>query len=239
MVQQLNQNGFRVITAWSGSEGLRLARELTPGLIVLDMTIPQMDSWTVLSMLKADRLLANIPVVMQGTQENQESHAQTSESALPDGFVLGICEVLTDANSFKRLTALLQAYPRSTQEILLIQEDHTTEQILRRLLTKAGWRVLSTDLSTALHPCAQPPDAIVIDLLTSQPGSFELLTKLRQISEWKSIPTIATIARDLTPAHYQFLNTSVAQLMKRSILQNPLLQQVQPYIFSHLRQPSI
>ncbi|MBD2027633.1 response regulator [Leptolyngbya sp. FACHB-711] len=250
MVQQLNQNGFRVVTAWSGSEGLRLARELMPGLIMLDMAMPQMDSWIVLSMLKSDPLLANIPVVVQGTHESyyQENHHpeshhpenhQASYCALPAGFVLGICEVLTDANSFKRLTALLQAYPRSTQEILLIQEDRTTEQILHRLLTKAGWQVLTADLSTALRPCAQPPDAILIDLLTSKPGSFELLANLRQIREWKSIPTIATIASDLTPARYQFLNTSVAQLMKRSVLQNPLLQQVQPYILSHLQQEPI
>nr|WP_143467652.1 hypothetical protein [Leptolyngbya ohadii] len=188
-----------------------------PSLIVLDLAMPQMDSWTVLSMLKADPLLANIPVLLQGTQEKCEEESLDRDHAcpLPTGFVLGICEVLTSADSFKRLTALLQTYPRSTQEVLLIQEDPTTEQILRRLLTKAGWQVLTTDLSTALRPCDRPPDVILMDLLTSRLGSFDWLANLRQLSDWKSVPTIATIASDLTPNRHQFLNDSVTQLMQR------------------------
>ncbi len=86
--------------------------------------------------------------------------------------------MLTSADSFKRLTALLQTYPRSTQEVLLIQEDPTTEQILRRLLTKAGWQVLTTDLSTALRPCDRPPDVILMDLYLE---SFEVKTLIKQV----------------------------------------------------------
>src|SRR6185503_2520052 len=56
--------GFRVVAASSGEEGLRLARELRPDVITLDVLMPGLDGWSVLAALKADAELADIPVVM-------------------------------------------------------------------------------------------------------------------------------------------------------------------------------
>src|SRR5262249_34920549 len=60
----LTQKGFRAETAVDGEEGLRLARELHPLVIMLDVVMPGMDGWSVLTALKADTELADIPVVM-------------------------------------------------------------------------------------------------------------------------------------------------------------------------------
>ena len=53
-----------VVTAPDGDEGLRLARELQPDVITLDVMMPGIDGWAVLAALKADPDLADIPVVM-------------------------------------------------------------------------------------------------------------------------------------------------------------------------------
>jgi signal transduction histidine kinase len=58
------REGFQVVTASSGEEGLRLAREKRPSLITLDVLMPGIDGWTVLKTLKEDAELAKVPVIM-------------------------------------------------------------------------------------------------------------------------------------------------------------------------------
>jgi DNA-binding response OmpR family regulator len=60
----LEFEGYRVATASSGVEGLRLARELHPSLVLLDVMMPAMDGWHVLEALKADEATSQTPVVM-------------------------------------------------------------------------------------------------------------------------------------------------------------------------------
>src|SRR5262249_31510979 len=64
MQRYLAKEGFRVVAAAGGEEGLRLARELRPEAITLDVMMPGMDGWAVLTALKADPDVADIPVIM-------------------------------------------------------------------------------------------------------------------------------------------------------------------------------
>src|SRR5437762_4107782 len=64
MVRSLSKEGFRVVTAGGGEDGLRLAREASPHVITLDVLMPGMDGWAVLKELKADPKLSQIPVIM-------------------------------------------------------------------------------------------------------------------------------------------------------------------------------
>ena len=237
LVQHLNQKGYRVVTTWSGGEGLRLARELYPGLIVLDLSMPALDSWAVLSTLKADPLLAQIPVVIQNTPKLDRS------DAVLHGFVLGICEHLTDADAFKRLALLLQAYQRSPEaaaspnQILLIQEDQTTQQVLGRLLRKTGWTVTAVNRCTeaVVRLQTQRPDVILLDLMLPQMSSFEFLYNLRQVPEWQDIPVVCTIASDLTSTDYQYLNRCITFLGQQGTLNaETVLHQIQHHTFTHL-----
>ena len=71
----LKQRGFRTEAASSGEEGLRLARELRPLAIMLDLVIPGMDGWSVLTALKADPELADRPVVLVTGMADEQSEA--------------------------------------------------------------------------------------------------------------------------------------------------------------------
>ena len=53
-----------MVTADGGREGLRLARELHPAAITLDVMMPDIDGWTVLAAIKGDPELADIPVIL-------------------------------------------------------------------------------------------------------------------------------------------------------------------------------
>jgi adenylate cyclase len=61
---RLEANGYEVITAGDGPEGLHLAREKEPDLIILDVMLPRMDGFTVCRMLKFDNKYEKIPIIM-------------------------------------------------------------------------------------------------------------------------------------------------------------------------------
>src|SRR4029077_4675657 len=61
---QLKAEGFSVVAAGGGVEGLKLAKELRPTVITLDVMMPDLDGWSVLAALRQDSDLAEIPVIM-------------------------------------------------------------------------------------------------------------------------------------------------------------------------------
>ncbi len=97
----LGKEGFRVISAQSGEEGLRLAREQPPDVIVLDVQMPTMDGWTVLQALKADAALKAIPVVVLTMMDQKNI-----------GFSLGAADYLMKPVDRERMTSVLKKYRR-------------------------------------------------------------------------------------------------------------------------------
>jgi len=71
MSRFLTKSGFRAVAAADGEEGLRLAREVNPLVITLDVIMPEYDGWDVLRKLKSDPRLAQIPVIMVTVVDNQ------------------------------------------------------------------------------------------------------------------------------------------------------------------------
>src|SRR5438874_878258 len=71
MSRSLTKLGFRVVAASSREEGLRLAKQIHPLVITLDVIMPDWDGWTVLNKLKADSDLAEIPVIMVTIVDNE------------------------------------------------------------------------------------------------------------------------------------------------------------------------
>ena len=63
LVRRLKRRGFEVFTARDGLEGLAVARAQLPDMILLDMSLPEMDGWEVVRRLKADASTLEIPVI--------------------------------------------------------------------------------------------------------------------------------------------------------------------------------
>src|SRR5262249_56392826 len=96
------KEGFRVATAQSGPDAIRLARELKPAIATLDVMMPGMDGWAVLNQFKADPVLADVPVIMVTIVDERNL-----------GHALGSTEYLTKPIDHERLTAFFLHYPRS------------------------------------------------------------------------------------------------------------------------------
>lgn len=99
MVRMISREGFRVVTAWGGEEGLRLARDLQPFVITLDVMMPGMDGWAVLRELKSNPILAGIPVVMVTMEEDRSR-----------GAFLGASDFMTKPIQRERLVEILNKY---------------------------------------------------------------------------------------------------------------------------------
>jgi len=98
MVRLCGREGYQVLTARKGDEGLRLARELTPDIIVLDALLPERDGWDLLRELKSDPDLSRIPVVVVTISDERER-----------ALALGASELLVKPVDRDRLVAVLRA----------------------------------------------------------------------------------------------------------------------------------
>jgi PAS domain S-box-containing protein len=125
----LSKEGFCVRTAAGGDAGLRLARQLRPVAITLDVMMPDMDGWSVLAALKADAALCDIPVIMLTMVDDPER-----------GFTLGAADYATKPVDRARLSHILKKYtcPHPPCPVLMVEDDPATRELTRAILEKEG-----------------------------------------------------------------------------------------------------
>jgi CheY-like chemotaxis protein len=206
--RSLGKDGFQVVAAANGEEGLRMAREVRPDAITLDVMMPQMDGWTALAALKADPQLAEIPVVMLTIVDERSV-----------GYSLGAADYLTKPIDRNRLLAVLRRYRRSepAPTVLLVEDDATTRQMMRRLLEKEGWTVTEAENGReALARVARHvPSLILLDLMMPEMDGFTFLEELRHREAGRAVPVVILTAKDLTPEDRDRLNGHVANVLQK------------------------
>jgi len=99
MTRFLTRLGFQVVATASGEEGLRLAKQINPLVVTLDVIMPDCDGWAVLNKLKADPELAEIPVIMVTVVDNESM-----------GFELGASHYLIKPVDRDRLAVLIEKH---------------------------------------------------------------------------------------------------------------------------------
>ena len=187
----LDKQGLHMVGAASGEEGLRLARELRPAVIMLDVLMPEMDGWAVLTALKADPELAPIPVIMATILDDKNM-----------GFALGVTDYLTKPIDRARLTQLLQKYrcAHPPCPVLLVEDNAELRALMRRMLEQEGWVVAEAENGrVALDRVAENrPELIVLDLMMPEMDGFTFIEALRQHEAWRAIPIVVVTAKDLS-----------------------------------------
>ncbi len=83
---RLEANGYEVLTAGDGLEGLNKARSENPDLIILDLMLPKMDGYKVCGLLKADTRYSKIPIIIF-TARIQDSDMKTGEEVGADAYI--------------------------------------------------------------------------------------------------------------------------------------------------------
>ncbi|ONG53981.1 hypothetical protein BKE38_10925 [Pseudoroseomonas deserti] len=204
----LEREGFTVRTAPEGRTGLRMAQDLQPDAILLDVMMPRMDGWGVLSALKAEEALADIPVVMVTVVQ---------ERGL--AFSLGAADYLNKPVEWSRLKRVLDRYRSrpAPGTALVMEQDPGQRAELRALLEAEGWTVEdATDGRAALArmSLAPAPDMLLVEVQGGDGGDgFSLIRDLRARPEWSALPIIALTDGAVEEAEMHQLRRDVRHVM--------------------------
>jgi CheY-like chemotaxis protein/anti-sigma regulatory factor (Ser/Thr protein kinase) len=207
MARFLERQGFAVVTAADGVEGLARAREHPPAAITLDIIMPGLDGWMVLAALKGDPDLAGIPVVLVTIVDEKQR-----------GYALGIVEHMVKPVDRDRLGAVLRGLCEQPGHLLLVEDDRQTRATMQQALAGGGWTIDEAENGrVALERMARRrPDAIVLDLVMPEMDGFDFLEELRRHDAWRAVPVVVMTARDLSDADRRRLNGGVERIIRKA-----------------------
>ncbi len=205
----LGKEGFCVRTADGGEEGLRMARELHPVAITLDVMMPDMDGWSVLEALKADEALRDIPVIMLTMVDDPER-----------GFTLGASDYATKPVDRHRLMQILKKHTCTDPPcpVLLVEDDPATRALTRSILEKGGWAVREAENGRVAMDCMERerPSLILLDLMMPGVDGFEFAQWVRTHPQWRSIPIVVMTAMELSTEDRRRLNGYVESILQKT-----------------------
>jgi CheY-like chemotaxis protein len=200
--------GFDVFLAASGEEGVRLARELKPDVITLDVLMPGMDGWAVLKALKADPVTAAIPVVMVSMVDDKDI-----------GYALGASDYVLKPFDREKLSDVLRRYKCAAPPcpVLVVEDDPATREVIRRTLEGDGWQVSEAENGkVALQAVASKvPDLILLDLMMPEMDGFEFVAELRRNEAWRRVPVVVVTAKDLSREDRERLDGYVRRIFQK------------------------
>jgi signal transduction histidine kinase/DNA-binding response OmpR family regulator len=217
----MEMEGFRVYTALNASEGLRLAREVQPDVIILDELMPEMEGWTLLSQLKEDPLLAPTPVVMLSVEDEKEKAIE-----------LGASDLLTKPIEWDPFLEVIKRQMKSgptLSAILVVEDDATNRGALCRVLRREGLEVLeAVDGNVAMDMLvAKTPGLIILDLILPDLSGFDVLSEISKNDDWKHIPIIVITAKELTNEELKRLKKEVDCIFQKGdYSRNDLLNEI-------------
>jgi GAF domain-containing protein/CheY-like chemotaxis protein len=220
ITEHLKAEGFSVTTAAGGLEGLKLAKELRPIAITLDVMMPDLDGWSVLAALRQDSELAEIPVIMVSILDEQRRAAS-----------LGAAGYLTKPIERERLTRMIGRFrvPARATRILLVDDDADARERLRGWLDGGQWAVreAANGREALAHVQADKPDVILLDLMMPEMDGFAVVAALQKEPRWSDIPVIVVTARDLDAEDRRRLNSGVQSvLVKETFRPGELVERI-------------
>jgi CheY-like chemotaxis protein/signal transduction histidine kinase len=202
---QLESEQFRVVSASDGVEGLTMARELRPTVILLDIHLPRLDGWTVLAELKSDPVLAQIPVIMMSVEEQRAR-----------GYSFGACEYLVKPVEPDRLVSVVRrAISPSAGDVLIVDDDEATREVVSRHLRRAGYSTVEArdGEEALLRARVLTPGLVILDLLMPGVDGFEVLRTIR--SEGMRMPVVVLTGKVLLPDEERILREGLARIVHK------------------------
>jgi signal transduction histidine kinase/CheY-like chemotaxis protein len=225
----LTREGFRVAVAADGQSGLRLARELHPDAITLDIIMPGLDGWRVLETMHSDPVLADIPVIITTVVDEQAT-----------GIALGAADYLTKPVDREKLLRVLRRTrrPPGAGRILVVEDDAPTREMLRRTLEREGWAVTEAENGLVGIQCMQEelPHLILLDLLMPEVDGLEFAAALQRNDQWRSIPIVVLTSKNVTQEDQERLTDQVVAVIQKGLTtRKSLVDQIRDRIADRMK----
>jgi signal transduction histidine kinase/DNA-binding response OmpR family regulator len=201
--------GYSLIGALSGDEGLEIASKIKPDLITLDIMMPKKDGWQVLRELKANPDTREIPVIIHSIIDNR-----------PLALSLGAVDVMMKPTDPKRLLTLVKKHYKSGDQFILVVDDNLDFALAcKDLLKRDGFNVkIATRGEEAVKILEESiPSLILLDLVMPGMDGFNVIHSLQSKEQWTNIPVVVLTGKSLSEEDHKSLDPFIADyLMKDS-----------------------
>jgi CheY-like chemotaxis protein len=208
----LNPQGYHVVALTDPSRAKERIAILKPFAVTLDIMMPDIDGWTVLTSLKSDPATRDIPIIICSIVEQTDK-----------GFTLGAADYLVkpiqEEDIVKALTRLNK--DGSIRNVLVIDDDPNDLRLIEKILNQHGQ--FNTILAEGGRKGWESinyraPDAIILDIFMPEMNGFMILEKLRDDSSLRNIPVLVVSGGGLTNDQQQQLSDYGQRLITKSSL---------------------
>ncbi len=199
--------GYSITGASSGEEGIKLARQIKPSLITLDIVLPGKDGWQVLRELKKSPETRNIPVIIHSIVDNQ-----------PLALQLGAIDVMPKPVDANKLLSLVQLSCNTPEQyVLLVDDNREFSMVMRELIEHDGFNVKTADngIEALTMVKEEKPAIIFLDLVMPEMDGFSFINELKAHDSLHDIPVIILSGKALTGKEKDYLDAHIQHYLKK------------------------
>jgi HAMP domain-containing protein/CheY-like chemotaxis protein/signal transduction histidine kinase len=204
--------GFKVLVAMRGVDALDLAKQFQPSAVSLDVFLPDMLGWTVLSQLKQNPLTRHIPVQIITLDEDRQH-------ALARGAFSFVTKPTT-TEGVEAAIARIKEYAKPRRKRLLVVEDNPAEQLsIRELLSFDDIEIdtAGTGKSALTSLREQAYDCVVLDLRLPDMTGFEVLDEIKRDDALSDVPVVVFTGRELSAEEDAQLHTIARSIVVKGV----------------------
>jgi CheY-like chemotaxis protein/signal transduction histidine kinase/HAMP domain-containing protein len=212
MVDLAREKGFRVLVAMRGADALDLAKQYQPTAVSLDVFLPDMLGWTVLSQLKQNPLTRHIPVQIITLDEDRQH-------GLARGAFSFVTKPTSPAGVEAALTRIKEYAKPRRKRLLVVEDDRAEQKSIAELLGHDDIEIVPAGTgSEALSVLRQAPcDCVVLDLRLPDMTGFEVLEELRADANLSDVPVVVFTGRELSAEEDAQLHTMARSIVVKGV----------------------
>jgi CheY-like chemotaxis protein len=212
LVDLAHDHGLKVLVAMRGADALMLAREYQPTAVSLDVFLPDMLGWTVLSQLKQNPTTRHIPVQIVTLDEDRQH-----------GLARGAFSFMTKPTTTEGLQEALSKitdYVKPRRKRLLVVEDNAAERLsITELLGYDDIDIASVETGAEAIEALRKDsaDCVVLDLRLPDMSGFEVLERIRDDETLANVPVVVFTGRELSPEEDAQLHTMARSVVVKGV----------------------
>lgn len=220
----LNNAGYKVATAFDGESAIRMAKELQPFAITLDIMLPHKDGWQVLQELKTNGETSQIPILITSMIDDRNL-----------AFTLGAADYFVKPVDRNRLLdrleniASLAKSSRGPATILVIDDEENALELARAFLVPAGYNVVTASGGSEGIRLAhdEMPTVIMLNLMMPDVSGFEVVKALKDSPKTRNIPLVIFTAKEISPEEQDALSGAIDRIfLKGTLEKDSLLEEI-------------
>ncbi len=193
LVEGAHAQGFKVLVAQNGTDALALARKYLPSAVTLDVFLPDMLGWTVLSQLKHDPATRHIPVQVLTVEEERQYGLERGAFS----FMTKPSTTEGLQNVFRRIQEFIA--PR-TRELLVVEDDAAEQMSIEALVAADDINITTAGSGErALELMRERKfDCVILDLKLPDISGFDLLSEIQLDEKLREVPIVVFTGREIT-----------------------------------------